>query len=253
MLEFVGNLFNFLGRNNNSASLDGIKMPIRERKILPYGVYRRIWGVVPIRYESIFPGADLSVFFNYIVPPGISGKVITTIHDMTFLRFPETMNVKNLRRLNKGIQYSVERSDHILTVSEFSKREILELLGVENDRIAVVYNAPSIGAGEIGRREIKDPYILYVGTIEPRKNLIRLIKAFDMLKREQGLPHKLVLAGGGGWNNEEIYKTASNAKHHEEIIFVGYVDKPRKNSLYKYADTFVFPSLRASVFLHWRP
>lgn len=242
-MEFAGNVFNFLGRHDNAASLDGIQMPIRERRIFPYGVYRRIWDLVPIPYESMFPGADLSVFFNFVVPPRVSGKVITTIHDMTFLRFPETMDAKNLRRIRKGMQYSVERSDRILTVSEFSRREIVELLGVDKDRVTVIYNAPSIGTGAVAEQEIQGPYILYVGTIEPRKNLTRLIRAFDLLKREQGIPHKLVLAGGKGWNNEEIYKTASNAEYREEIVFTGYVDEPRKNSLYKHADVFVFPSL----------
>lgn len=242
-MEFVGNVFNFLGRNDNAASINGIEIPIRESRIFPYGIYRRIWDLVPIPYESMFPGADMSIFFNYIVPPHIRGKVITTIHDMTYLRFPETMDAKNLRRLRKGMKYSVERSDHILTVSEFSKREIINLLGVKKDRVSVVYNAPSIGTGAVAEKEIHGPYILYVGTIEPRKNLTRLIRAFDLIKRERGIPHKLVLAGGKGWNNEEIYKTASNAKYSEDIEFTGYVDEPRKNSLYKYADVFIFPSL----------
>lgn len=243
-LEFVGNLFNFLGRNDNSASLQGITMPVRECRLFPYGVYRRIWDFAPIPYQSIFPGgADMSIFFNYIVPPQIGGKVITTVHDMTYIRFPETVDKRNLRRLERGMRYSVERSDQIITVSEFSKREIVELLGVDERRVSVVYNAPSVGNGQTGEREIPEPYILYVGSIEPRKNLARLIRAFDRLKREQGIPHKLVLAGGGGWNNEEIYRAADMSQHREDIAFIGYVDALRKNSLYIYADAFVFPSL----------
>lgn len=246
-LAFEGNLFNFLRRNDNSVSLEGICIPLRECRLFPYGVYRRIWHVLPIPYQRLFPGsADLSVFFNYIVPPHISGKVITTIHDMTYLRFPETVEAKNLRRLRKGMSYSIKRSDHILTVSEFSKREIIELLGVPEEKISVVPNAapmPQKGmefASCAQKFGITGPYLFYVGNIEPRKNLARLIGAYAQLKREKGIPHQLVLAGGKGWGNEEIHQTASGV---EGVLFTGYLTEAEKATLYQNAEAFVFPSL----------
>lgn len=115
-LEFCGNLFNFLGRDDNSASLQGITMPIRESRVFPYGVYRRIWNLVPISYQGLFPdGADLHMFFDYIVPPRISRRVITTVHDMTWLRFPEMMGKRNYRRLKDGMARSVAQSSRTLT------------------------------------------------------------------------------------------------------------------------------------------
>lgn len=246
-LEFCGNLFNFLGRNDNSSALAGITMPVRESRAFPYGVYRRLWNIVPISYQSMFPGlADLSIFFNYIVPPRIGGRVITTIYDMTYLRFPETMNTKNRRRLRAGMAYSVERSDHILTISEFSKREIVGLLNVPEDRISVVPCAPSLSGEVFGfeacaeKFNLRKPYLIYIGTIEPRKNLVRLIKAFAHLKREQNIPHQLVLAGGEGWSNEEIYLAASSV---ENVVFTGYLSEGEKYALYENAAAFVFPSL----------
>ncbi len=241
-LMFCGNLFNFLSRNDNNAALAGITMPIRESRLFPYGVYRRIWDIVPIRYDSLFPGsADLSIFFNYIVPPRVDGKVMTTIHDMTYLRYPETMDRKNLRRLKDGMARSIDRSDMVLTVSQFSKQEISELLGYPEERISVVPCAPSNLAVEGKNTPPVDvSYLLYVGTIEPRKNLVRLIRAFDCLKKEQGIPHKLVLAGGKGWNNEEIYAAAEGVP---DVIFTGYVSEAEKNALYRGAAAFVFPSL----------
>ena len=241
-LTFCGNLFNFLSRNDNSAALAGVTMPVRESRLFPYGVYRRIWDIVPIQYDSLFPGsADLSVFFNYIVPPRVSGKVITTVHDMTYLRYPETIDKKNLRRLKDGMARSLDRSDMVLTVSKFSKREIRELLGYSEERISVVPCAPSClkMEGE-NAPSVEGPYLLYVGTIEPRKNLARLIRAFDRLKREQNIPHKLVLAGGKGWTNEEIYRAAEGAP---DVIFTGYISEEEKSALYRGASAFVFPSL----------
>ncbi len=246
-IEFYGNIFNFLGRDDNSASLEGISIPLRECRMLPYSVYRRVWDIVPVPYEKLFRGgADMNVFFDYIVPPKIGGKVLTTIHDMTYMRFPETMGARSLKRLMDGMERSVERSDRVATVSEFSKREIVELLKIPEEDISVVPCAPSIGgvpgdfarcAGKFG---ITGPYLLYVGTIEPRKNLSRLIGAYKMLRAEQGIPHQLVLAGGKGWANEKIYKQAESV---QGVIFTGYVSESEKYALYQNAAAFVFPSL----------
>ena len=246
-LEFCGNLFNFMGRNDNSESLKDITMPIRESRMFPYGVYRRIWDWTPIPYQSLFPGeADLSVFFNYIVPPRISGRVITTVHDMTWLRFPETMDRKNYRRLQKGMAQSVARSNHILTLSRFSKEEIVSLLGVPEERISIVPCAPSLSktVGDFTlcaeKFQITKPYLLYVGTIEPRKNLLRLLKAYATLRHEQGIAHQLVLAGGRGWKADDIYRMAEELP---DVILTGYVSAEEKNALYQNAAVFVFPSL----------
>ena len=249
-LEFCGNLFNFMGRNDNTAALSGVTMPIRENRLFPYGIYRRIWNIAPISYNRLFPGgADLTIFFNFIVPPRISGQVMTVVHDLTYLRFPETMDKKNLRRIEKGIQYSIERSSRILTISAFSKGEIAGLLGVPGDRISVVYPAPSLQpwTADFGvccqKWGIRRPYLLYVGTIEPRKNLTRLLRAFALLKEKYHIPHQLVLAGGRGWRDEEIFRTAGEISCKEDVIFTGYVSAGEKNALYQNASVFVFPSL----------
>lgn len=249
-LSFGGRVFNFLGRNDNSASLSGISMPIRENRVMPYGVYRRIWNAVPLPYEMMFGSrADVSVFFNYIVPPRISGKIVNTICDMTYLRFPETMNTRNLKRIGEGIQRSIDKSSRIITISEFSKQEIMDLLHVPQEVISVVPCAPSLTSKAVEYEALKKryglskPYVLYVGTIEPRKNLIRLIRAFDMIKRETGMEHQLILAGGPGWNNEAIYLAAEQAACREDIRFIGYVSAEEKNALYQHASLLAFPSL----------
>ena len=249
-LRFCGNVFNFCGRNDNREALRGIEMPLNESRMFPYGIYRRVWNVLPVSYERFFPTqADLSIFFNYIVPPRISGKVMTTVHDMTYLRFPETMDRKNLRRIQTGISYSVKRSHLILTVSEFSRREIAELLGIPRERTAVVPNAPSISnevvrfAELAGKYGVRKPYLLYVGNIEPRKNLSGLLLAFALLKERYHAPHQLVLAGGKGWNNAAFDRALAESKVKDEVLLTGYVTGAEKNSLYQHADAFVFPSL----------
>lgn len=248
-LEFTGNIFNFLGLSNNTSSLYDISMPIHTQKIMPYGVYRRIWHTLPFSYNNLFEMADLHIFFDYIVPPRIDGKVITTIHDLTFLRYPETMSKQNLRRITQDIGYSIERSNHVIVVSEFTKKEVIQLLGVSPERISVVYNAPSISKeiiewDKVGTKfKIKKPYLLYVGTIEPRKNIIRIIQAYEQLKNEVGISHQLILAGGMGWNTEEIHKIIDKSLYKEEIVLTGYISGVEKNTLYSNATAFIFPSL----------
>ena len=245
-LNFTGNVFNFLSRNDNTSSLADIHMPVRVQKNMPYGVYRRIWHALPVSYEAFFPRADLTVFFNFIVPPRIHGKVITTVHDLTYIRYPETMDKKNLRRIQKDIMYSLQRSDRILAVSEFSRQELYQLLRVPKEKVSVVYNAPALSEEVadaeplFSRHGISKPYILYVGTLEPRKNLMRLMQAFEKLKQTEGIPHQLVLAGGKGWNSEDILE---HAQKNPDILTIGYVTNAEKNALYQNASLFAFPSL----------
>jgi glycosyltransferase involved in cell wall biosynthesis len=249
-IQFCGNLFNFCGRNDNSQALQGINMDMNVSRVFPYGVYRRLWRALPISYDNLFSQkSDGTVFFNYIVPPKIRGKIITTVYDMTYVRFPETMDARNLRRISAGMERSAKRSDRIITISEFSKREIIDLLGVPKEKVSVIYSAPSLSEetadseDTLGKYGITKPYILYVGTIEPRKNLVRLIHAFEMLKRNEKLPYRLVLAGGKGWQNEEIYRAAKESPFAEDIIFTGYISNSERNCLYQNAELFVFPSL----------
>lgn len=249
-LAFHGNVFDFRGREGGEAALAGIEMPVQKNRLLPYGAYRRLWNYLPIRYSWMFPQrADVTIFFNFIVPPRVDGRVMSVVHDLTYIRFPETMKASNLTHLQRGMKYSLERSDRVIAVSEFTKRELHELLGVPKEKISVVYNAPSLASdsedyGEVCKKYgIRGEYILFVGTIEPRKNVSRLLRAFDLLKGEYKLPHQLVLAGGKGWQDEQIFQTLQNTRFADDIVRTGYVSAEEKNTLYQNASVFVFPSV----------
>ena len=249
-LSFSGNLFNLLGKQDGSEWRKAIALPLHECRCLPGKVYRLLGGLLPIGYQRLFGGrSDLTVFFNYIVPPHIKGKVITTVHDVTYLRYPETVRSRTLYSLRARLPHSIRRSDHILTVSEFTKRELTELLHIPPEKISVVPNAAVFSEEEAALADVEKkygfhgPYILYVGTIEPRKNLVRLIHAFERLKAERHIPHMLVLAGGSGWKNEEIYQAARSSPYADAILFTGYITEAEKTCLYRHADVFVFPSL----------
>ena len=249
-LEFSGNLFNFRNEHEHSQWISKINIPVYQCHLLPYHIYRLMWEVFPLDYRRLFSGkSDLTVFFNYLVPPRIKGKVITTVHDVTYLRYPETVKARTLYSLRWRLRRSIERSDHILTVSEFTKRELQQLLNIPEEKISVIPNAAVFSEnaadfGDVSKKYGFDgPYILYVGTVEPRKNLVRLLHAFEQLKTERNIPHCLVLAGGNGWNNADIYQAAKDSKYADQIHFTGYVTEEEKSGLYRHADVFVFPSL----------
>lgn len=249
-MSFYGTIFNYRNRQENPW-IKEIPFPVFSNHLLPYGAYRRAWHFLPFSYQAFFPEdqSDVYHFFNYIVPPRISGKVITTIHDSSFLLFPETLAKRNLERIRKDIDYSIQRSDRIIAVSENGKQELMQLLGIDEKKIRVVYNAASPVSSNQTLAEIQKkfhfehPYILYVGNLEPRKNIPSLIQAYRKLKIEKKLPFHLVIAGQKGWRYESIFETVQKLSLENEITFTGYVSDEDKAALYKNASLFVFPSL----------
>ena len=243
-----GNYFNLCMRSPKLSEI-GLNGTVNYNAFLQYGVYRRVWDKIPIPYRIMFPRADITHFFNFIVPPGVSGKVIDTIHDLTYLRYPETMNTSNLARLRQGVQRSLACSDRVVVNSEFVKSEVVSELGVDASLIDVIYPAAVEDAVVDLPREylaerwnLTGPYLLYLGTIEPRKNLNRLIQAYERMSRELEHPPKLVLAGGNGWKSEETYRLAESLLP-GQIVFTGYINAAEKKLLYQNAALFTFPSL----------
>lgn len=240
---YFGECFNFLGRNDNSEALRDIRLPVHVHQLIPYGFYRNHWDVMPMRYDSLFPKADITHFFNYTVPPGVGGKVLCTLFDMTYLRHPETMEPGNLRRIRRDIDQSVRRSDAIITISEFSKREIMDLLGVPEEKLHVIYCAAPVPAAPAPFDTVREkfglqkPYILFVGNTEPRKNLLRLLEAYGQLG---DCDVQLVLTGGSGWRSEEIRQKAASLPG---VRLTGYVSEAEKASLFENAAVFAYPSL----------
>ena len=243
-----GNYFNFCMRNPKLSDI-GLNGTVNYNALLPYGIYRRVWDKLPVPYRMMFPRADVTHFFDYIVPPGVSGKVIDTIHDLTYLRYPETMSTSNLIRLQEGVQRSLACSDRVVVNSEFVKTEVVRELGFDESLIDVIYPAAvEDNADDLPQEYLKEkwgidkPYVLYLGTIEPRKNTNRLIQAYERMSRELEHPPMLVLAGGKGWKSEETYRLAESTLP-GQILFTGYINASEKRLLYQNARLFAFPSL----------
>ncbi|SHO47123.1 glycosyltransferase family 4 protein [Anaerocolumna xylanovorans] len=218
-------------------------------------IYRYLWNIIPIPYSFFFgEDSEITQFFNYYIPPGVKGKKVTVIYDMTFKVFPETVRKRTLFFLALNIKKACNRADKIITISEFSKNEIIKYLKVEPDKISIMpcgvdqnkfHNNYTIKEINEAKKKygIEDEYFLYLGTLEPRKNVERLVKAYSLLKKEKFKIPKLVLAGKKGWLYNEIFNIIETEGINADIIFTDYVDENNVPLLMGGAKAFVFPSI----------
>lgn len=188
-----------------------------------------------------------------ILPRGI--KVTATIHDLAFRRFPETFPASHLWKLNFMLETAVRQADRLIAVSESTKRDLLEFFpALDEKKIHVVhhgFDAEFFGA-RLPERERSEAlarhglesgsYVLYVGALQPRKNLVRLIEAFDRVK--ENIPEmRLVLAGEPAWLSDGILQAREASPYKNDIVLTGRVSFADLRALYQGARLFAFPSL----------
>lgn len=218
-------------------------------------IYRIIWNFLPIPYCFFFgKKSQVSIFFNYIIPPGVFGKKIAIVHDMAYKAYPETVREKTRKFLELSLSRTCEQADKIITISQFSKSEIIHYLQISSDKIEVIplgvdknYYHSNYTKNDIEKIKkkynINFEYFLYLGTIEPRKNIERLIIAYkDLYEQKHEIP-KLILVGKKGWLYDKIFSTVEQLKLQDMIVFLGYIDIEDMPKLIKGAIAFVFPSL----------
>ncbi|MDD3718565.1 MAG: glycosyltransferase family 1 protein [Actinomycetota bacterium] len=207
--------------------------------------------------ESLLGGFDIFHATNYQAPALREARLVSTVHDINFVRFPE-MQSRGIRRFIAYLPELLERSRVVLADSRFTADELSEVYGLPPGKVEVVYpglnpvflEEPDPGEIDTALRAycLDPPYIAYVGNLHPRKNLATLLEAFALL-RERGLEHRLAVIGGGGLgklNNTEYRKLAFRVDDlglGDEVVFTGYVPDERLRSLLASADMLVFPSI----------
>ncbi|MFH0907466.1 MAG: glycosyltransferase family 1 protein [bacterium] len=217
---------------------------------VPGRFVQKAWKTIGWPPFDAFSGpADVFHFPNFIRPPLARGKSVVTIHDVAFLRYPETIEAANYRYLTSQIRQTVDRADAIITVSQFTADEVAELLGVPAQKLFPItsgldqsFQRPGQDALTLMRREldIERPYLLTVGTLEPRKNIGFLLDVFEKL---DGFDGDLVIAGMRGWKYEPLLERMRNSPKAARIKYVEYVDEQLLPALYAGASLFVLPSL----------
>jgi glycosyltransferase involved in cell wall biosynthesis len=190
---------------------------------------------------------------NYKVPFWNRCRTVVTIHDLSLLLHSHTHEEELVRRARLRLPATARMASKIITDSESVKREICQHLRIRPEKIAVVPLAPrrafrpvaqSVSAATRLRLGVEDDFILFVGTVEPRKNLLTLVRAFEELTRRTSLLRpQLVIAGKKGWLTEELYTLIEASGLSRRILFTGYVTDEDLASLYSSCRVCVYPSL----------
>lgn len=253
--------FQYFSLRNHAKKKEALREYIKENteidvcKFFPGKLYKMITLFFPLPYKWFFKNeGNISHFFNYIVPPFVRGKTVVTVHDLTYITHSETMDKKARLVLKLTAKRSMKRADKIIAVSEFTKNEIVRYLSISPEKISVVYNAvdtevyrSDYSASEV--EHVKDKYgivgeyFLYLGTLEPRKNLERLLAAYARLAKQFEKAPLMVIAGKKGWLYERIFESVKQFDIESKVIFTGYVPVEDAPLLMKGAMVFCYPSL----------
>ena len=220
-------------------NIDGIKKVVVKR-----------WGAIGLQYwlNVQIPGRlekmgiDLIHYTKADVPSSKRIPTVVTIYDVIPLLYPKSQKFLNKLYWRKALYRAAENSDKIITISETSKKDVVNKLSVTNEKVVVT----RLGIDRsrfvfTEKKDKKNPYILYVGTIEPRKNVAGLIKAFNELKNE--FPHRLVIVGREYKGHEELKKMADRLGVAERVEWKSDVNDTELIELYRRAVLFVWPSV----------
>lgn len=200
--------------------------------------------------ESLQP--DVAHFTNGMIPCGSPAATIVTVHDMSLRLHPRCHPLRRLL-LNRPLMHlAIRQAASIVTVSDSARRDLLRLHGISPDRVSVVHEAASPAFRVINDRVrledvrarygLPQQFVLYVGTIEPRKNLLRLMTAFAAARRA-GIPQHLVCVGPYGWSSSDLSGHIKKLGIERAVHFTGYLPFEHLPAIYNLGDFFVFPSL----------
>lgn len=211
------------------------------------------WKGVGASLEALKAGIDLMVFPTTRVPLLKTTKSAVFVHDLGFLTYPEYLHEGTLRKTQLAMKLTAKTGDLLLTNSEFTRRQFAETYGVDANLICATglgFDQAVFHDGDLPEREVESrlnkygirrPYVLYVGVIQGRKNLVRLIRASE-LWRQKRPEVQLVLAGKRGWNCDEVYAEAA-LHSDDEVRLTGVIAKEDLRLVYHAAECFVLPSL----------
>jgi glycosyltransferase involved in cell wall biosynthesis len=208
--------------------------------------YRRLW-LQSLRLRKAIIDNSVDIFWGggEYVPVCLPKRIKTcaTILDVVFKILPETIPLKNKMFYKLLFPFSVKKTDSFITVTNHSRNELIQYLSIEPERVTVISCGINLKRFVPSGRIAKKKIILFVGTLQPRKNLISLIEAFRLAEKE--IEHDLVIVGAAGWKNSEISEKILSLpeKLKNRIIFKGFISDNDLVDLYQTAELFVAPSL----------
>ena len=236
--------FAFPVREGTPPNLSKVFLPMRS-------IFRHWWLVGSSALMQMSP-YDLFHGTNYCIPIFAPCPTVVTVHDLSLFNQSHTHDDDNVRRGRRRIPVMMKRASLIIAPSEWTRQEILARFPIHPERIRVVAEAaregmvplPPEACQEVLKRHgLTQPYLLYVGTIEPRKNLPLLLRAYHALLTSTPHRPRLVIAGGKGWKYEEVFDLVDQLQLREQVQFLGYVDDEDLPALYSSTACFVYPSV----------
>lgn len=265
---YIKNLLEHFGRLDQSSEFlifhkNEFNPELKPKEFPNYKIIRKpwpfFWTQMRLSYALWREKPDVLWMPMHNIPYFISKKIktVVTIHDLAFKYFPEMFTKIELWKLNFLAKMAIERSDSIITISESSKKDILKFYPkIKEEKIRVVYHGFSQEVFKKSLRDLKkekklrdkfgitEKYILYLGALQPRKNLAILIEAFEKLKEKGGNEKiKLVLAGGKAWMWKDIFERIEKSPCKNDILTPGKIDFADVGHLMRGAEIFCFPSL----------
>jgi len=209
---------------------------------------------VYLTYELFRRPVDV-LHVQYTAPPFCRVPVVVTIHDLAFERMPETFTRRGSFQLKLTVRRTAKKAARIATVSEYSRQDLLDIYKLSPDKVVVTYNGvessftpqPSVpNEAEAVRKRfgVTRDFLLAVGSLQPRKNLVRLIRAYARLRSErEDFRPQLVIVGRKLWLASEIFDEVKRQRWADDVILTGYVADEDLPALYRAARAFVYPSL----------
>ncbi len=223
-----------------------------EARVIPFP---RLWTHVRLSWEMVRNPPDALFVPAHVLPVVHPRRSIVTVHDLGYLHFPEAHPPFERWYLHWSTLFNGHAAARVLALSETTKADLFRHYGVPPEKVRVVYPGLREGMGPVedegrvrevlARYGVRKPYFLYVGTLKPRKNLLRLVRAyarFAPAEREGARP-SLVLAGKPGWQHEALAREVERLGLEEWVLFPGYIADADLPALYTGALAFVFPSL----------
>ena len=226
--------------------------PQCELRTIPFP---RLWTHVRLSLEMLRAPPDVLLIPSHVLPLIHPRRSVVTVHDLGHRYYPEAHTRSQRWYLEWSTRYHVRCAAHLIADSEATKADLVRLYGAAPEGVTVAYLGVDAALQPVSEPEplsrvrrkygIDGPYLLYVGTLQPRKNLVRLIEAFGILARERAIDPELVLvlAGKRGWLNEGISAAAEEIGIAGRVLVTGYVDEEDLAALYSGARLFVMPSL----------
>ncbi len=215
-----------------------------------------LWSQAGLSLELLFHSVDKLFVPSHVVPLIHPADTTVTVHGLEYEFCPEAYSLWERFYMRWSIKKSCQWAKKIITVSQSTKRDLMRMYKVPENKIEVIYegvgsnfqlsifNPPAGEAGfqSIFNDKIKKPYILFIGRLEERKNIAGIIKAFEVLKENHKIPHQLVLAGKRGHNYESIQLLIEGSRWKDEIVETGFISEEKKWKILKNADVFLFPT-----------